>query len=1073
MPAIFLFLLLNNLYHMYWLNGIASQLSLECTTRKDENKTFPHSLNIVSIQPSHHASLYITCTRSAIYLWSVKPSTVLAFVERADNHISEFGENIKAIWKPDASAIVVHTANNYLLLYSIISYDQRTFEFNFPHSSHAYVTGPGEGKGPKTMLIKFRLAIRVDAGIICGTSSEDTLIIATKSPAAIQCISWNPQQMNATQTALIDQLGIMENETTEQITQMVYDKSMHVSVWISNEGKAYFVQNNSALLQERLNNSHELTTSHPQAPSFGSKVHWTGVCFHQQEATFVSINPKLSLIAVGTTKGSVYVYSASNYATTPTLLHTLELTSWASQSSSIDNSVQSLEWTSDGYAIAVGFKRHGLAVWSMYGGLLCSSSEMDDFFSGDRLKDTYVKSIHTLFWGPGNHQLYVLSSENSTETKLFTIPFAKSALTSYLHSDNARRGLIQTDDRILLYNNGGDYQENNNTIDPAAVAWTHIQYPALYITDHWPIRYASISPDGKYIAIAGKRGFTHYNSISNRWKLFGNQHQEQSFLVRGGMVWFKHVLILGCELIQQKTYEIRLYSRDTNLDNAYLLCSESLDTIPVYMALCGQFLIVYTSDNMLTIYHVGVGATPNNSSNGRQMSPARLDMVKRISLKDIVARISRVRSISLFHAVHGDQLKSVEHVLSSNIILLVDGKLLMLCPKVLDENDTSDLVHDPSQLSANQLFDIHIIHHQAEYYWIGKKRIENLITSLWIADGKGLKVCINLLLSKDFDYTAFENDESEPSTPTTPGVLSSSSSARNFDIGKPYSLGYRIGSEPLSPSASMADVETYTKWIIHDFDSLSSQAIYIPLDFYPLSILLDKGIIVGIEQNISYRDSLGFVLFKMSPKMHLFLHHILRYLLQRELEEEAVIFARAYEKFVYFSHALEILLHTVLEEEAGHNLGKAAILPLVIKFLDQFPHALDVIVSCARKTEVALWDHLFSVVGKPKDLFELCLADGRLRTATSYLIILQTMQPLAIGGKDTIRLLEKSLDENDYELCKELLRFLSSIDNTGKTLQDALKMVKTRVESENPLSPNSKDAQVEKVAQSMSNLSST
>jgi hypothetical protein len=35
--------------------------------------------------------------------------------------------------------------------------------------------------------------------------------------------------------------------------------------------------------------------------------------------------------------------------------------------------------------------------------------------------------------------------------------------------------LLQTDDRILLYNNGGDYQENNTTIDPAAVAWTHIQ----------------------------------------------------------------------------------------------------------------------------------------------------------------------------------------------------------------------------------------------------------------------------------------------------------------------------------------------------------------------------------------------------------------------------------------------------------------------------------------------------------------------------------------------------------------------------------------------------------------------
>lgn len=27
------------------------------------------------------------------------------------------------------------------------------------------MTGPGEGNGPRTMLLKFRLAIRVDAGV--------------------------------------------------------------------------------------------------------------------------------------------------------------------------------------------------------------------------------------------------------------------------------------------------------------------------------------------------------------------------------------------------------------------------------------------------------------------------------------------------------------------------------------------------------------------------------------------------------------------------------------------------------------------------------------------------------------------------------------------------------------------------------------------------------------------------------------------------------------------------------------------------------------------------------------------
>lgn len=75
---------------MYWLNGIASELSLECTVKKDLEEpildikesehaatTFSKSLNVVSIQPSSHASLYITCTRNGIYLWSVKVKPII------------------------------------------------------------------------------------------------------------------------------------------------------------------------------------------------------------------------------------------------------------------------------------------------------------------------------------------------------------------------------------------------------------------------------------------------------------------------------------------------------------------------------------------------------------------------------------------------------------------------------------------------------------------------------------------------------------------------------------------------------------------------------------------------------------------------------------------------------------------------------------------------------------------------------------------------------------------------------------------------------------------------------------
>lgn len=59
----------------------------------------------------------------------------------------------------------LQTSKNYLLLYAILNFDQPSFEFNLPHSHHALMTGPGEGDGPKTMVLKFRIAIRVDAGV--------------------------------------------------------------------------------------------------------------------------------------------------------------------------------------------------------------------------------------------------------------------------------------------------------------------------------------------------------------------------------------------------------------------------------------------------------------------------------------------------------------------------------------------------------------------------------------------------------------------------------------------------------------------------------------------------------------------------------------------------------------------------------------------------------------------------------------------------------------------------------------------------------------------------------------------
>lgn len=66
-----------------------------------------------------------------------------------------------------------------------------------------------------------------------------------------------------------------------------------------------------------------------------------------------------------------------------------------------------------------------------------------------------------------------------------------------------------------------------------------------------------------------------------------------------------------------------------------------------------------------------------------------------------------------------------------------------------------------------------------------------------------------------------------------------------------------------------------------------------------------------------------------------------------------------------------------------------------------------------------------------------CLSLNKLKTAASYLLVLHNLEQLE-DNKDALTLLNRALDNNDWQLCRELLRFLHSIDESGSALQEAL-----------------------------------
>lgn len=66
------------------------------------------------------------------------------------------------------------------------------------------------------------------------------------------------------------------------------------------------------------------------------------------------------------------------------------------------------------------------------------------------------------------------------------------------------------------------------------------------------------------------------------------------------------------------------------------------------------------------------------------------------------------------------------------------------------------------------------------------------------------------------------------------------------------------------------------------------------------------------------------------------------------------------------------------------------------------------------------------------------MAVGNLKVAASYLLVLHNLEPLASSSADTVRLLRAAMAKGDWQLCKELSRFLFSLDHTGVILSSCL-----------------------------------
>ncbi|KAF8349800.1 RIC1-domain-containing protein [Amanita rubescens] len=956
---------------------------------------------ILFICPSPRKAFFLTLTRNGLTIWRVRPCAVLAYFSRTPTSIVEHGDNVCAYWSPDSSRIVISTSESFLVLVSV-EYDRDGLAYK---TQRDVIPGPGEGLPMRSVSLQFEGVIRTDGTLLSVSPRKHHIVFSTKNPASVQKIPWpsdDSDDQDDSASMYLRQIGnenwLLEGdefpwlvEPDVSVVAIQHWRAVGIDTWITSDGRAYFVQLHE--LQGRgsfevsdpcddsnnIESHSQLSTDDLSPPSL-----WQGTCIHDfktpkwvqkrrandedgpvaydepKRAMVVAMNNKFSVVAIGLRCGVLeYANFPSTTGTMPKSHHVYVPESFNQHT----GEVCALEWSSDGYVLAVGWK-YGWGVFSVGGRCLALAFGPGDNVDGSKFQDTFMYGVLGLFWGPGNLELFTLAfpASKAPDGQLFIIPFAKSAATGQHAPDNTRYAFLQMDDRVLLYR-GAD-QPDMSVINPEADVWQHIKIPQSYLASNWPIRYSSLSSDGRLVAIAGRRGLAHYNSNSGRWKLFLDRHQEQAFVVKGGLLWFHHILIAAVEM--GKTYQIRLYSRDAELTAHNVLYREIVSSPIVVLSLVDNSLLVYTADNNLYHYLVIPGA------NG-----FKLRRCGSISFEGIIAQTTAVRTLSwMIPSAHKQLGDPVDDLTVATVLMVVGGQLILLRPRKTADRDVK--------------YDIQVFADRVEFCWIHLRGIGALENSLWAFDGKGLRVWLNAL------------------------ALESPSPRQRAN-------------------GNSVDVQ---------------ESVKIPLDFYPLSVLMDKGIIIGAEYEITARSNLPFVMFRHATSSHLFIHHLLLHHLENCQIKEAVTFASHYQELVFFAHALEILLHTVVESEAGDDVSdehlttrSGVILPAAIEFLDHFDVALDVVVGCARKTEMTYWKSLFSVAGSPKILFETCLSSQRLKTAASYLLVLHSTEQLDENSDDAVRLLKKALDAKDWQLCRDVLRFLQSIDDSGQVLQHALTRV--------------------------------
>ena len=710
---------------------------------------------------------------------------------------------------------------------------------------------------------------------------------------------------------------------------------------------------------------------------------WTCVAFHRRTRA----------LALGTVDGEIRVYddAMDGEVGKPSKTFGLRAFGFGTEDT---GACAHAKWSNDGRALATGWSRRGIGIWSDAGCLLMCSLQHAYSSGGanareitEDVEDEDGPRIGACLgvpaWGVGGFSLFAITLGANGPT-LLEYSLARNVPNPHISLRTTDGAAVRNDESHTLLAEDRAFILRVNA--SGKVNLYQAICPATYVEAHWPMRLTAMSSAGTRVAIAGARGCVVYNTRDEKWTMFSSLAEEHEFEALA-LAWIDvptakaHTPILAVAAKFGKprmfskslkvSYRIQFYVRD-RLGGSATLGSLPLPAEPTHISARGSHFVVRFENGELAVYKLDMQGDEGAVHPVRESSGQR----RKTSIEG---------NVSLMTVLPQDGAAPEDDIAPSEVLVLTGERDLVLVD--LTEN------HTPVTITNN-----------VAEFWVSPRVRE-------------LKSSTNAPSEDENSSSGCESDYGEDAlaNPINRGCI--------FAYGAD---GMRICYFPrggaqqiLRDGISCMEIDRSSKNPELEFDR----------ELYPVKVSLRLSRIIGVAQKLSASEHGASAYFNLAPKSHTIFPCVLRKILSADGHDAALRFVRAARRETpHLTHALEWLLFTALEsaclKSTSREIATQSGLTKALALLSELPNYLDIVVSVARKTDNTRWEALFNVAGKPSDLCRQALESGRLRIAACYMLVIDKLEGEIVGQSVAVEVMNAALASRDYRLVEDLIKFL-------------------------------------------------